>query len=593
MALQLNARLYKLFKLDTTADTFYIAEKFRNASMREEHKLAYHVLASPDRKRVYDIGGEPTADLLQGQMWGPLVTGLGCTWSMRLYSAALLGYAVLLILFLSFLAAKVDGVVSWSWAQVASPLLALVGGAFIIAVVAFACSIRFPHRHEDHFLAAYLLETIGVIFCGSCYFIFIIVVVDMLMMNNLPQPWMKFFSLLIMGDVVYLLSRMVSKYPKRMRRVLQSPQRSDEAPWYVVYGYTILIAIFVILAIIRSVLIGLKLDGKISISWYRVFAPIACRFFFEFIYCILSNVTLMQMDMKSLSAAIFSIIGSFVTNSCIVISTYLVAAKIEGGPIKMAYALIPLYLLIACFFLASIFTAFYLLVRDGQLKIAENEARARATQLTGVIVGEPGPRYSAGVREHGIQEEDEVEDVESDYGQRPVDDRHHPFADWPNLGDGSIDEEMEEVEVDEEEEHYTTDGHSPFEGPDGYHAEPAVVEEPSLSPQRPIDYSTDLPPRHATAPPPLVRNEQYAVDSSDDDLHPRMPRPVTAAAPPRPQAEDEFDDEEVFEEEEGEYDDEEEYEEEEEEIEEEEEDEIGLRRAGNAVAREQNQPRSR
>jgi len=215
MTQRLNSRLYKLLRIDPNADPEELKQNYKVESMRAVHREGYHILSNGDRKRVYDIGGENIVDGLQGQQWGPVVTTLGSRCSLFLYGLFLFLFIAMAAMFFAFLAAKVDGLVNWSWVQVVSPVIVVAGGFLIVALIAFFCGCCNPHYHEGRSRALFAFEHIALIICALCYVCFVILC-GLTLMNVIEAKWRQYFCVLIIGDVIHCFSLLLTKYPRRV-----------------------------------------------------------------------------------------------------------------------------------------------------------------------------------------------------------------------------------------------------------------------------------------------------------------------------------------------------------------------------------------
>ena len=88
--------------------------------------------------------GEPIVEWLHNPAWSPVVTTLGATNTLRLYCGATFFGLITLIIWFSFLAAKIDGVVGWSWANTMIPIFVFVAGALILALFTLVCALVNP-----------------------------------------------------------------------------------------------------------------------------------------------------------------------------------------------------------------------------------------------------------------------------------------------------------------------------------------------------------------------------------------------------------------------------------------------------------------
>lgn len=500
-----NRRLYGLLDLDHHATSEDVVTAFEKVSLREQFHQAYVVLSDPSRKLLYDLGGEKVIDYVLSKSWGPLVPWLGHRWALRLYSLSLIVGAALLLIFFAFLAVKVDKTVSWSWGAVISPLLALLVGIWLVTVLPLIALVarRIPEPEKEGYLLDYGPSILNFI-TSSCYITFAALVATGLTdrsLYNTSGNWMNLFLLLLFGDVVNLLASIAWRRPAKIRRALSPHYRNNSPPGILVYGFIVLTCFYILLAVARWVVIGLKLDGELNEhSWYRIFIPILFRAFLGLIETFLHGAYMRILKMRSGCEVFFAFIGALFMFSLVIVSLYMLAAKLEGHLITMANVLVPMFVFCAYFVLAAIFTAVYLMVRMRRLEekalharmvasrqreytdpTASNSARG-SSNLRNRRAVQQGSSNHAPTYQHGTEpdnfddfyadddqhlsygEEDEEEMEEGSSAWTGEEDEEYPTTDDSQAhGDSEeseemeeeseyTDEEMEEVEVDDDDE---------------------------------------------------------------------------------------------------------------------------------------------
>lgn len=483
MSTEDNERLYLLLDVDReTSTSERIRVQFDKMSLREQFHQAFYVLSNPDRKRLYDLGGERVVDYLLSKSWGPMAPKLGSDWCIRLYCFCLFSAAVTLTIWFVLLALKLDNVASISWAGTFVPLFIFLVGNLLAHFVSFVCAITttFPREDSDGVLLDRLPSCLNVLAAG-CYLAFAILVAyaldgDQSAASLRNGQWLRFFSLLIVGDILSILSSCNWKHPDKVRRAL-SPKFRSNPPRIVVYGFVMLAAIAIILSVIRWVLIGAKIDGVFTASWYQAFAPIPVRLFIGVLETLLNGIYLRHLGVRTRGEIFFSTIGSLFMNSLIVVAVYLLAATMEGARlVSMANILTPIYIWCGYLVLAAVFTALYVPAQNRRL--AKKEQRNRTANPPsqhdpfGVHPAGASHRYVGGLGSGAAPHESYMM-VGGVHVMMPDDvtsDRPRSLVMDDVLTHDEEDEEMEEVEVDEEPEHYLDDGprshqHSPFEGP--------------------------------------------------------------------------------------------------------------------------------
>ncbi|CUE70472.1 transmembrane protein, putative [Bodo saltans] len=486
-----NERLYLLLDVDReTSTSERIRVKFDKMSLREQFHQAFYILSNPERKRLYDVGGERVVDYLLSKSWGPMAPKLGARWCLRLYCLCLCCAALTLTIWFVLLALKLDNVApSLTWAGTFVPLFILLVGNLLVHLVSFVCAITttFPREDSDGVLMDRLPSCLNVLSAG-CYLAFAIIVAYALDGGTSGAAgtlrsgtWLRFFSLLIIGDILGTLSSCNWKHPDKVRRALSTKFRTGQEPKLVRYGFVVFVGISIILSVVRWILIGAKIDNVFTGSWYQAFAPIPVRLFFTVLETLLNGIYLRHLNVRTRGEIFFTTIGALFMNSLIVVSVYLLAATLEGARlVSMANILTPIYVWCGYLVLAAIFTT--IIIPAHQRRLAKQEAKNRAVNPTSTMhdpfavnlaSSSHPPRYVGRLNGDTPAHESYMmvggvpvmmpDDVTSDKPRSLVMD--------DVLTHDEEDEEMEEVEVDDEPEHYLDDGlqsdqqHSPFEGP--------------------------------------------------------------------------------------------------------------------------------
>lgn len=447
-----NARLYKLLDVDPHLTAPEIKSNFASLSLRDQFQKAYTILSDTDKKRMYDIGGERMVDYLQSKNWGPMVTVLGSRAAIRLYSVCLILGSILLLIWFAVLAAKLQGTTSTAWNFVFVPLFILLVGYLAVHVMSLVCSLKttLPAEETDGRFLDRLPSWTNVT-SAICYLIFAILVALHLGKEKYLQiasgGWTKVFILLIVGDALSILSCCLWRYPRKVRTALSPRFKTDAAPPSLVYGYSLIVVSYLVLAIVRWVLIGSKIDGKYTGTWYGAFAPIPVRLAIGVVETLLNGLYLRHLGLSSIDEIAFTTLGTLLFNGMVAVAVYIMAVVLEGGRlVGPGHALVPIFIFCAFLVIASVYTAVVLHRRYRELE--EQDNKARMLHPSASVMHDPFAPTAAS-RRRAYESAIEVgEDVVS-------------------LSDRSEEEEeMEEVEVDVESEHFVDEDpdHSPFEG---------------------------------------------------------------------------------------------------------------------------------
>lgn len=472
-----NGRLYRLLDIEPGTTSDRIVANFSQLSLREQFHQAYSILSDEHRKRLYDIGGERIVDHLMSKTWGPMVTVLGSRVSLRLYCLCLFGIAACMTAFFILLALKVDRVVtSITWSNVMIPILILVAGNVVVHVLSFVCSVRvvIPEEESDGVILDRMPSWLNTMSAGL-YLAFAAVVTSALpgdlvvgSSSSASITWTKAFSLLIVADGLSLLSSCSWRYPEKVRKSLSQRYRLSKVPLLLCYGFVALVVIYVALSIARWIMIGRKLDGDISDSWYRVFAPIVVRLIFGVLESLLNGVYMRQLRARSGGDIVFTVLGTLFLNALVVVALYMLAADLEGARlISLANILTPMYVFCGYGVIAALFTTVVLLREEGTVEEKErlfrtaNPAAAYRDPFSAAITGAASTPAAAttpsfwGTHAPAVPMVGGVPVLMERTGLTPK--GGVELVSETDVSDDYLDdgvESLEEVEVDEEPEHY-------------------------------------------------------------------------------------------------------------------------------------------
>ena len=385
-----NSRLYELLQVDPSVPAHQIYNTFKHLTLRDQYKMAFNILSDPHTKRVYDIGGESSVDHLESKAFGPFISVAGSTVSMVVYGLFWICVTVFLSLFFIFLMLHVDkweGSGTWTWTEVLVPLyiLAALGVAGSIALTLAA--IVAPANKDAHIIS-YRAPAIKIIVTAG--YLAFLVLADRGIASDDPygKPWMGYFAILIVVDVLSIIDWMLSRYPAKVRKTLEptseKPLTEKEAvvgrrlpnkqPADLVYGYMIIGIFDIVVAVARGVFLGLKIDGTIDWSWYIVVIPIALRLVSSVFFRLHQARIQHFIGQRGVFSVIMGFLGTCIMNGLMIASVFLIAYFIESPEhTTMVEALVPIYVVLAYLVAASIFTAVYVLVANYRVIALEKE----------------------------------------------------------------------------------------------------------------------------------------------------------------------------------------------------------------------------
>lgn len=421
-----NSRLYELLQVDPSVPAHQIFNTFKHTALRDQYKMAFNVLSDPHTKRVYDIGGESAVDHLESKAYAPFISIVGSTVSMIVYGVFWMTVTLFLILFFIFLMLHVDkweGGGSWEWSEVLVPLYILtvlgVAGSLVLILMAILAP-----RNKNDSLFAYrapfvkLLVTVG-------YLVFLILA-DSAIASDKPydKPWMGYFVILIVVDVLSIADWMISKHPAKIRKMLEptseKPLTEKEAivgrrlpnkqPRDLVFGFMFLGVFDIIVAVLRGVFLGLKIEGEINWKWYVVVIPIALRLVSSALFRLHQCRIQKFMGQRSTCSVVLAFMGTCILNGLMIASVFLICYYIhDPAHTTMVEALIPIYFVLAFLVVASIFTTIYVIVANFRVIALEKE-EARGIRAAQKAFGAPAsqdPTDEEGVdTEHGENGDD-------------------------------------------------------------------------------------------------------------------------------------------------------------------------------------------
>lgn len=359
-----NWRLYHLLDLIVPITAKQVKWTFRKVTLRHHYYQAYLVLYNRSRKLLYDVVGEDAYGFIASGTWGPFVPFLGTAGSIVIYCVVLLVEIALLLLFFAFLAARIDGVMSWRWESVVIPLMVFAAIMLATTIVAVGLNIMNPRTYREGMSFVDRLSPVGNFLAACCYFCIPFVIGSQIRGNPGKQVgnYLKYMAMPIAGDIIYYLTSFIWRWPRRLR--LQMEVGNNRPSPVVSYGIFIMGFANMFAGVAQWVLIGMKIDKRINASWYLIFIPFCVRAGVRVVEACLRSLMKYTIGVRSGVGVAFDTIGSFFSNGILLISLYFVAVRIERGAAKctMAHALIPVYVTLGYMFLCLIFTFLFLLI---------------------------------------------------------------------------------------------------------------------------------------------------------------------------------------------------------------------------------------
>ncbi|EKG04274.1 hypothetical protein TCSYLVIO_004670 [Trypanosoma cruzi] len=373
-----NWRLYHLLGLEQPVTAKQVQWTFRKVTLRHHFYQAYLVLSDTDRKSLYDALGEDAVGFIHSGSWGPLLHLLGSKAAIGFYFGSTVLAFLALLLFFIFLGVRVDDHVAWSWTAVAAPLFVLVIVALLITAFAAIVSLFWRPTWEEGMHYVDRIPAVCNFIAVVCYTIFCFLVVSAVGNGHVDSSgkFAAYFSLPIIADVVYYLSSLVWRWPRRIR--LQMEIGLNKPSCFLCYGFFFLGIIYPCISIAQWLLIGRRIDRNIESSWYVVFIPFCFRAAFRVLEAYMRSKMKWTIGVKTVMGITFDTLGAFFFNGMLLVSLYFVAVRITRGKeeVQMPLALIPVYAALLYLLCAMFFTVVYLWGKN-----ADNEREERLNNL--------------------------------------------------------------------------------------------------------------------------------------------------------------------------------------------------------------------
>lgn len=359
-----NWRLYHLLDLITPITARQVKWNFRKVTLRHHYYQAYLVLYNRSRKYLFDSIGEDAYGFISSGTWGPFVPAFGTVGTILLYCIVLMVEMAMLLIFFAFLAARDDQKILWEWQKIVAPLFVFVIIMLIVAVLAVVVNFVSPRTWREGMSWADRVSPVGNLLAAICYFCLPFVIGHKINTNpsDAVGHFLKYMCMPIMGDIFYYATSLIWRWPRRLRLQMEvGNNRPDPVVYRGIFAMGIL---NMLCGITQWVLIGYKLDQQLNRSWYIIFIPFCFRMGFRVAEACLRSLMKYTIGVRSQIGVAFDTVGSFFSNGILLISLYFVAVRIERGraKVKLAHALIPVYITLGYIFIFLIVTMILLLV---------------------------------------------------------------------------------------------------------------------------------------------------------------------------------------------------------------------------------------
>ncbi|KAF9581689.1 hypothetical protein BGW38_001199 [Lunasporangiospora selenospora] len=294
-------KAYRRLALRYHPDRVNVAEVPDHENRFREIAAAYEILGDPEKRRFYDRLGMMGVKMSDSDLGAQILEFESMImWSFLFFSAAI----ILLIVFLSFLVMRVDGKVDWNYNIVFTPLWTLDGLVLITvswAIVSLCAKadtvddnngdiddteedreIR-ERQRRDQATGKRMMRVVQIaVLCAVLLFMVPITVFETFIAKKLNDPTSLtalkvFIPYLVLESCILFISYIIA-----LVTLMKSEATSPLAKLAIIFAGTWSSKI----RMAQAVLIMLRVDDKITWSWFVVFTPlylVGLKYFIELI----------------------------------------------------------------------------------------------------------------------------------------------------------------------------------------------------------------------------------------------------------------------------------------------------------------------
>ena len=371
-----NSRLYDLLGVSKDASPSDIKKAYHRLALQchpdkagEEGagqfkvvKQAYDILSDPSKRALYDKLGERGIEMAENPMANSFMETMGYHYAIIILMVVMMYIVTMLILFLSFLAARIDGRNHWTFAKVFSPIFVLDATGFLAILP--SVTILFQATSEDGEVPPEeqrkrttrkqkVMLVLLYIILGSLLVFSILVPVGLDRSDSTEASWRCYFIPLFVAEVTatsvfFWHSSSPALYVALLQRAagVTVSQEYATALWAVeILGTACRLPFWV--------LIACRIDNVIQVSWFVVGIPLYFGLvLIEIGIALLAFAQARAPDAPRGSAAV-PIVMFGLSMAVLLLSALLVFAKLDGASISLANALIPVFVAVSVAFMGS------------------------------------------------------------------------------------------------------------------------------------------------------------------------------------------------------------------------------------------------
>ena len=367
-------RLYAILEVPATATQAAIRKSYHRLALTchpdkvgeagaEEFKLineAYHILGDAGRRATYDKYGEQGVGVMENDVAAPMMNAFGNHVLLTAFALGLLFFLSCCIITSASVAARVDGVVAWSWADTmwgvwlwdagVAVLMAIYVGAMIQAQLADGDDA--PPLQVQQFAAL----AVGVLYIA--WTALVAVGLDGSDGDALHDNALYVFVPLFAAEAILLVGTVPGLAPARIAEdLVRQFGSSDAASVAAVFQSRLAVALQ---RLVFGVLVALRTDRHTTASWHVVMVPTYATFLALLVGGFVSQSLGVANGSLTQGQRAMGFVWNFLWFGATSASYALVAEKLDRdgeGPATLAVCLIPFYCQLAFGWLLAAFSA--------------------------------------------------------------------------------------------------------------------------------------------------------------------------------------------------------------------------------------------